>query len=70
MGEFDVYCISAEVINIVKDNKVIIKPLEHKKIVLNAILNLPSPNESLKRAQLNYKKIKEDKGFENNNATK
>lgn len=70
LSEFVVYCINTEANNIVKDNNLIVKTLEDKKIFLNAILNPPSPNERLKRAQLNYEKFKETNGFKNNDATK
>jgi uncharacterized protein (DUF1778 family) len=68
LSEFVVYCINSEANRIVKDNNLIVKTLEDKKIFLNAILNPPSPNEKLKGAQLNYKKFKENNGFENNKA--
>jgi uncharacterized protein (DUF1778 family) len=66
LSEFVVYCINNEANNIVKDNNLIVKTLEDKKIFVNAILNPPSPNERLKRAQLNYVKFKETNGIENN----
>jgi len=68
LSEFVVYCINNEANNIVKDNNLIVKTLEDKKIFVNAIVNPPSPNERLKRAQLNYKKFKETNGFENNDS--
>lgn len=72
LSEFVVYCINTEAINIVKENNLIVKTLEDKKIFLDAILNPPSPNEKLKRAQLNYKEFKksESDGFENNDTGK
>lgn len=66
LSEFVIYCISTEANKIVKDNNLIVKTLEDKKIFLNAILNPPSPNEKLKRAQLNYHKFKKSYGFKNN----
>tara|TARA_R110000868_G_C10728131_1_gene751351 strand:- start:519 stop:827 length:309 start_codon:yes stop_codon:yes gene_type:complete len=69
LSEFVVYCINSEANKIVKDNNLIVKTIEDKKIFLNAILNPPSPNEKLKRAQLNYQKFKETNGF-NNRSTK
>jgi len=67
LSEFVVYCISTEANRIVKDNNLIVKTLEDKKIFLNAILNPPSPNQKLKEAQLNYQKFKETNGFKNRN---
>ncbi len=69
LSEFVVYCINSEANKIVKDNNLIVKTIEDKKIFLNAILNPPSPNEKLKRAQLNYQKFKESNEF-NNRSTK
>ena len=69
LSEFVVYCINSEANKIVKENNLIVKTIEDKKIFLNAILNPPSPNEKLKRAQLNYQKFKENNGF-NNRSTK
>ena len=59
LSEFVIYCISTEANKIVKDNNLVVKTIEDKKIFLNAILNPPSPNEKLKKAQLKYKKFKE-----------
>jgi len=65
LSEFVVYCINTEANKIVKDNNLIVKTIEDKKIFLNAIFNPPSPNEKLRKAQLNYQKFKETYGFEN-----
>lgn len=70
LSEFVVYCINSEANKIVKENNLIVKTIEDKKIFLNAILNPPSPNEKLKRAQLNYQKFKETNGFNNRNTKK
>ena len=70
LSEFVVYCINTEANNIVKENNLIVKTLEDKKIFLKTLLNPPSPNERLKKAQLNYKKFKETNGFKNNNTRK
>lgn len=70
LSEFVVYCINTEANNIVKDNNLIVKTLEDKKIFLNAILNPPTPNERLKKAQLNYEKFKEANGFNDNDTSK
>lgn len=68
LSEFVVYCINSEANRIVKENNLIVKTLEDKKIFLNAILNPPSANEKLKNAQLNYQKFKETDGFNNRTA--
>ena len=70
LSEFVVYCINSEANKIVKENNLIVKTIEDKKIFLNAILNPPSPNEKLKRAQLNYQKFKETNGFKNRSTKK
>lgn len=67
LSEFVVYCINSEANNIVKDNNLIVKTLEDKKIFINTILNPPTPNEALKKAQLNYKKFKGENEPRNNN---
>lgn len=68
LSEFVVHCINTEANRIVKDHNLIVKTLEDKKIFLDAILNPPSPNERLKRAQLNFEKFKETDGPEDKNA--
>ena len=65
LSEFVVYCINAEANKIVKDHNLIVKTIEDKKIFLNAILNPPAPNDKLKKAQRNFKKLTGQNGFEN-----
>lgn len=57
LSEFVVFCINKEANQVVKDNNQVLKTLEDKKIFLEAILNPPSPNDKLKKAQLNYQKF-------------
>ncbi|MGB0949419.1 MAG: DUF1778 domain-containing protein [Marinirhabdus sp.] len=70
LSEFVVYCINSEANKIVKDNNLIVKTIEDKKIFLSAILNPPPPNEKLKKAQLNYQKFKGTDGFKNRTTKK
>ncbi len=70
LSEFVVFCINSEANKIVKDNNLIVKTIEDKKIFINALLNPPSPNEKLKRAQLNYQKFKETNGFKDRSPEK
>ena len=65
LSEFVVYCINNEANNIVKDYNLIVKTVEDKKIFLNALLNPPTPNSKLKKAQVNYQKFLENDGFKN-----
>ena len=67
LSEFVVYCISTESDKIVKDNDLIVRTIEDKKIFLEAILDPPAPNDKLKKAQLNYQKFKKSDGFSNRN---
>ena len=70
LSEFVVYCINSEATKIVKENNLIVKTIEDKKIFLNAVLNPPNPNEELKRAQINYQKFKETNEFSNRSSKK
>ncbi len=70
LSEFVVYCINSEATKIVKENNLIVKTIEDKKIFLNAVLNPPVPNEELKRAQINYQKFKETNEFSNRSSKK
>ena len=70
LSEFVVYCINSEATKIVKENNLIVKTIEDKKIFLNAVLNAPAPNEELKRAQINYQKFKETNEFSNRGTKK
>lgn len=65
LSEFVVYCINNEANNIIKDYNLIIKTVEDKKIFLNALLDPPTPNAKLKKAQVNYQKFLENDGFKN-----
>ena len=65
LSEFVVYCINNEANNIIKDYNLIIKTVEDKKIFLNALLNPPTPNAKLKKAQANYLKFLENDEFKN-----
>ena len=64
LSEFVIFCINTEANKIVKENNLIVKTIEDKKIFINAILNPPSPNNNLREAQLNFKIFKEN-GFKN-----
>ena len=57
LSEFIVFCINKESSAIIKDNNIVLKTIEDKKIFLDAILNPPKPNAKLIKAQMNYKKI-------------
>jgi len=58
LSEFVVYCVNTEANKIINDSHVMLKTFEDKKIFLDAILNPPAPNDSLKKAQLRYNQIK------------
>jgi uncharacterized protein (DUF1778 family) len=45
---------------VILDNNTILKTMEDKKIFVDALLNPPAPNDNLKKAQLNYLKMKID----------
>jgi len=70
LSEFVLFCINSEAHRIVKENDLIVKTMEDKKIFLNAILNPPAPGKQLKKAQLNYKKFKETNGFKDRDIKK
>ncbi|WP_282787711.1 DUF1778 domain-containing protein [Flavobacterium columnare] len=57
LSEFVVFCINKESSDIIRDNNIILKTIEDKKIFLDAILNPPKPNAKLKKAQMNYNKF-------------
>lgn len=69
VSEFVVYCVNTEATKIISENSKVLNTIEDKKIFLDAILNPPSPNSELKKAQLNYKKFIEANEF-NNRKTK
>lgn len=69
LSEFVVFCINTEATKIITENSMILNTIEDKRIFLDAILNPPSPNDKLKKAQLNYKKFLESNEF-NNRKTK
>jgi len=70
LTEFVVFCINKEANQIIIERNQVLKSIEDKKIFLNAILNPPSPNTQLKKAQLNYLKFQETNGANNSNPTK
>ena len=65
LSEFVIHCVFEESSKIIKDNNLIVSTLEDKERFVEAILNPPSPNANLKRAQLNYKKFVESSGNDN-----
>lgn len=68
VSEFVVFCASTEATKIVTETNNLLSTLEDKKVFLNAILNPPSPNEELKKAQLRFNKIIEsNEGISNTN---
>jgi uncharacterized protein (DUF1778 family) len=69
VSEFVVYCVNTEAAKIISENSKVLNTIEDKKIFLDAILNPPSPNSELKKAQLNYKKFIKANEF-NNRKTK
>lgn len=62
VSEFVVYCINTEATKIINDSNLMLKTLEDKKIFIDAILNPPPPNETLKKAQLKYFQKKSESG--------
>jgi len=54
LSEFIVFCVNTEANNIIRENNLILKTLEDKKIFLDAILNPPAPTKKLQRAKDNY----------------
>jgi len=65
LSEFIVFCVSTQANKVIKENSIILKTIEDKKIFLDAILNPPPPNDNLKRAQLNYNKFNKLNGSQN-----
>jgi len=59
LSEFIVFCVNTEAKKIISENSIVLNTIEDKKIFLNAILNPPTANTKLKRAQLNYNKFLE-----------
>lgn len=57
LSEFVVFCINREAISIIKDNNVVLRSLNDKKIFLDAVLNPPKANAKLKNAQLDHEKF-------------
>jgi uncharacterized protein (DUF1778 family) len=57
LTEFIVFSINKEANDIINEHNQILKSIEDKKVFLDAILNPPSPNANLKKAQLNYQKF-------------
>ena len=67
LSEFIVFSVNKEANKVIVENNQILKSVEDKKVFLNAILNAPSPNANLKKAQSNYNKFIE--ANETNNRT-
>ncbi|RYU93006.1 type II toxin-antitoxin system TacA family antitoxin [Emticicia agri] len=65
LSEFIIFCANKEANSIINEKNQILRSIEDKKVFLEAILNPASPNDSLKKAQLNYKKFIEANGIEN-----
>ena len=57
LTEFIVFASSKEANRIILENNQILKSIEDRKVFINAILNPPTPNDRLKKAQLNYNKF-------------
>lgn len=57
LSEFVIFCINREATSIIKEDNMVLKSIEDKKIFLDAVLNPPEANEKLKNAQLDYKKF-------------
>lgn len=58
LSEYVIYCVRTQSDKVIIENNTILKTLEDKKIFIEALLNPPAPNDSLKRAQSNYLKMK------------
>lgn len=65
LSEFIIFCVNTEAKKIISENSIVLNTIEDKKIFLNAILNPPTANAKLKKAQLNYNKFLEP--YESNN---
>lgn len=57
LTEFIVFSVNKEANDIINEHNQILKSIEDKKVFLEAIVNPPSPNANLKKAQLNYQKF-------------
>lgn len=57
LSEFIVCCINTEANKIINENEVVLQTYQDKKIFIDAILNPPSANDKLKRAQMNHSKF-------------
>jgi uncharacterized protein (DUF1778 family) len=64
LSEFIVFCVNTEAKKVIKENSAILKTIEDKKIFLNALLNPPSPNNNLKKANQNYLEFNKTNGVE------
>jgi uncharacterized protein (DUF1778 family) len=60
LTEFVVHCVSKESKNLLIEENQILKNEEDKRIFFHALLNPPSPNDRLKKARLNYLKLKSE----------
>jgi uncharacterized protein (DUF1778 family) len=60
LTEFVVHCVSKESKNLLIEENQILKNEEDKRIFFHALLNPPSPNAALKKARLNYLKLKSE----------
>ncbi|MEQ8471390.1 MAG: DUF1778 domain-containing protein [Marinoscillum sp.] len=67
LSEFVIHCVFVESNKIVKDNNLIVNSLEDKERFIEGILNPPTPNANLRRAQLNYKKFIDSSGNNHRN---
>jgi uncharacterized protein (DUF1778 family) len=63
VSEFVIHYISEEATKIINENNKILNTIEDKKTFLNALLNPPSANNELKKAQSNYRKFIEANEF-------
>jgi uncharacterized protein (DUF1778 family) len=68
--EFIIFCVNKEANKVIVENNQVLKSIEDKKIFLNAILNPPTPNDNLKKAQINYKKFIEANENSNNKTSR
>lgn len=53
LTEFVIFCVNKESVKIIVENSHLLKSIEDKKILIEALLNLPSPNENLLKARMN-----------------
>ncbi|MCV9387293.1 type II toxin-antitoxin system TacA family antitoxin [Reichenbachiella ulvae] len=68
LSEFVIHCVFEESNKIIKDNNLIVNTIEDKERFIEAILNPPSPNANLRKAQLNYKNFIEASETNNRNS--